>query len=68
MKFSRTAYEITKSDYENLTNKLERFVQQTGTRKSVMLTMITSFGVKPGKYSGTVQRQITLEQLYYKLR
>ena len=68
MKFSRTAYEITKSDYENLTNKLDRFVQQTGTRKSVMLTMITSFGVKPGKYSGTVQRQITLEQLYDKLR
>ena len=68
MKFSRAEYEITKYDFESLTNKLERFVQQTNTRKSVMLTMITSFGVKPGKYSGMVQRQVTLEHLYDKLR
>ena len=63
-----TKHEITKYDFENLTNKLERFVQYTNTRKSVMLTMITSFGVKPGKYSGMVQRQVTLEHLYDKLR
>jgi hypothetical protein len=64
MKFSRSDYEITKSEAEDLDNKLEIFLRQTNTRKSLMLTMITSFGIKPGNYSGRVQVQVTLEDLF----
>jgi hypothetical protein len=64
MKFSRSDYEITKSEAEDLDNKLETFLTQTNTRKSLMLTMITSFGIKQGRYSGRVQAQITLEDLF----
>jgi hypothetical protein len=32
---------------------------------NLMLTMITSFGVKPGKYSGRVQAQLTLDDLFH---
>ena len=64
IKFSRSDYEITKSEAEDLDNKLETFLRQTNTRKSLMLTFITSFGIKPGKYSGRVQAQVTLEDLF----
>lgn len=64
MKYSQSEYEITRQDDENFGNKLSAFLCQTGTRKSLMLTLITSFGVKPNKYSGHVQRQVTLAELF----
>ena len=64
MKFSRSEYEITKSDAAELDNKLEAFIRQTNTRKSLMLTLITTYGVKKGKYSGDVQAQLTLDDLF----
>lgn len=64
MKFSQAEYEITKSDADDLDNKLNLFLERTKTRKSVMLTMITSFGLRPGKYSGMIQRQLTLGDLF----
>ena len=63
MKFSRAEYEITKQDDEDFENKIETFLRQTKTRKSLMLTLITSFGIKQGKYSGHIQRQLTLDDL-----
>lgn len=64
MKFSKSEYEITKSDDENISNKVNAFIEQTKTRKSIMVTMVTSFGLKRNKYSGNVQRVITLEDLF----
>ena len=64
MKFSRSAYEITKSDDANFENKLNIFLEQTHTTKSLMMTMITSFGIKPNKYSGNIQNQVIMENLF----
>ena len=64
IKFSQAEYEITKTVADNINNKLERFVEQTKTRKSVILTTITSFGLKRNKYSGQIQRQLTFEDLF----
>lgn len=64
MKFARSEYEITKADDDNFNYKLEVFLQQTNTKKSLMLTLITTFGVAKNKYSGTVQRQVTLADLF----
>jgi AAA+ ATPase superfamily predicted ATPase len=64
MKFSHAEYEITKSDEASFENKLAMFLRQTKTGKSLMLTLITSFGVKPNTYSGRVQRQITLADMF----
>ena len=63
MKFAQSEYEITKADDENFTNKVDTFLRQTGTRKSLIFTLITSFGVKQNVYSGRVQRQVTLREL-----
>lgn len=64
MKFARSEYEITKADDENLNHKLEVFLKQTGTKKSLMLTLISSFGIIKNKYSGSVQRQVVLADLF----
>ena len=64
MKFSRSEYEVTKADSDDFDNKLNRFLEQTRTHKSVMLTLITSFGIKNNKYSGTIQRVVTLSDLF----
>ena len=63
MKFSSYEYEVTKRDDENFNNKIEAFLRQSKTKKSLMLTLITSFGVKPNIYSGRVQRQVSLKDL-----
>lgn len=63
MKFYRSEYEITKADNDNFNNKIDIFLRQTKTHKSLMLTLVTSFGVKPNKYSGYIQRQVTLKDL-----
>ena len=66
MKFARAEYEITKEDFDNLENKMETFLRQSKTRKSVILTMVTSFGIKENMYSSRVQRVVTMEQLFDK--
>jgi hypothetical protein len=64
MKFSRGEYEIDRSDDETLSRKIDTFMRQTKTRKSLMLTLVTSFGLKKNKYSGQVQRLVTLGDLF----
>jgi len=64
MKFSKTEYEITKNDSENFEKKIEAFISETNTKKSVMFTMVTSFGIKRNKYSGFVQKELTLDNLF----
>ena len=64
MKFCVGEYEITKTYNGNLWEKVARVMQATGMKKSVLLTMITTHGVKPGTYSGIVQKQVTLDELF----
>ena len=64
MKFAKDEYEITKKDSESFDNKIEAFISETKTRKSVMFTMVTSFGLKHNKYSGSVQKELTLDNLF----
>ena len=64
MKFSRLPYEITKSDDVDFENKLTAFLQQTKTTKSLMLTLVTSFGIAKNKYSGHIQNQIVMDDLF----
>ena len=63
LKYYRTEYELTKADEKNIDNKLQQFLSQTKTVKSIRLTMITSFGIKPNKYSGYIQNSLTLSDL-----
>lgn len=64
MKFSINEYVIDKSYDMNLRNKLEAFRVMTNCKKSLQTTMITTYGVKQGKYSGIIQSQVTLDDLF----
>ena len=64
IKFSISEFEISKEYEQNLRNKITRFFDATDHKKSLVLTLITSYGVKQGKHSGIVQKQIVLDDLF----
>lgn len=65
MKFSVNAFEITGSYAEELQNKLNVFKDMTKTRKTLFLTMVTTYGVKNSdSYTGLIQQEITMDALF----
>lgn len=64
MKFSVSSFIIDKKYDAELRNKVAAFRRETGTRKSVFITMITTFGLQPGKYTGNVQNSLKMDALF----
>lgn len=65
MKFYNAALTISKSYAMELRNKTAIFKETTGTRKQIFLTIISTFGVKPNKYSlGLVDLEVVIEDLF----
>jgi len=64
MKFSVTEYTITHQYAATLINRRELFRTQTGTRKALYLTMVTSYGVIPNEYAATIQQSLVIDQLF----
>jgi len=64
MKYSINPFIIDKKYAENLRNKVGVFKQETKTRKSVFLTFISTFGLKQNEYSGLVQNEIRMQDLF----
>ena len=64
MKFSRGEYVMDKSEHERLEHRLESFISYTKTRSSILVTMITSFGMQRNVHSGIVQNQLELKDLF----
>ena len=64
IKYVGGEFEITK-DYEaKLEAKLQAFMEETRTRKSLLLTLITPYGVKRNAHSGIVQCELVLDDLF----
>jgi hypothetical protein len=66
MKYSVCPYIIDKKYAETLRNKIGAFKQETQSRKSIFLTLITTYGIKQNEYAGMVQNQLTLSDLFSK--
>lgn len=65
MKFSINPFEINKAYAATLRNKVGTFKAETGTRKSVFLTFVTTFGLKKNSHAaGLVQNELTMEALF----
>ena len=47
-----------------LRNKIETFRSESKTRKALQLTLVTTYGLKPGKYSSHIQSVVTLDDLF----
>ena len=64
MKFSTHSFEITKDYAEHLRERMGFFADVTHTRKTLHLTMVTTYGVKRNKYFGLVQNEVIVDQLF----
>lgn len=65
VKFSINSFTIDKKYAEELRNKRDVFRQESGTRKAIFLTMITTFGVKKNNYADElVQNDLKMDVLF----
>lgn len=65
MKFSINPFTIDKSYAADLQNKIGTFRSETGTRKSVFLTMVTTYGLLQNSYSAAlVQNDLSMDILF----
>ncbi len=64
IKFHSGIFTITKDYYQQLLEKKQRFIAQTGTKKQVFLTFITNQGLAPNSYAREIMdAEVSLEQL-----
>ncbi len=64
MKFSISPFIIDKKYDIELRNKIGAFKGDTKTKKSVFLTMLTTFGLQSNAYSGNVQNDLKMDLLF----
>jgi AAA+ ATPase superfamily predicted ATPase len=64
IKYSKYKFEITKDYEETLRNRQRAFAVETGTRKTVHTTLITTYGIKINSHSGIVNSEVTMNQLF----
>ena len=65
MKYSESLFAIDKKYAGELENKMDVFRRHTKTKKSLFITMVTTFGVKNNEYvSRLVQNSITMDALF----
>ncbi|MEZ4883844.1 MAG: hypothetical protein R3E32_03820 [Chitinophagales bacterium] len=64
-KFSLDSFSIDKGYAEKLRSKIATFKTATKTKKSVFLTMITTYGVEKNKYANLlVRNEVTMDDLF----
>lgn len=65
MKYSASTYTIDKKYAGELENKEDVFREQTKTKKSLFITMVTTFGVKDNEYaSRLVKNNVKMDALF----
>ena len=64
MKFSETPYPITKEYEEKLRTKMAVFRREMKATKTLLLTMVTTFGVMQGLHSGIVHNEVVMDDLF----
>ena len=65
MKYSKDKFEISLAEEQKLSTRLDTFRAETQTKKSVLLTLITTNGIKQNSHSDIVQSEVTLEDLFW---
>lgn len=64
MKFSIQEFSINKSYAANLRNKIGSFREKTKSKKSIFLTMITTYGVADNQYKYLIQNDLKMDILF----
>jgi predicted AAA+ superfamily ATPase len=64
MKYAGAEFVIDRKYDEILRNKKDAFIRENKIRKAVHLTMVTTYGVKRNEYSGNIQSEVTMNDLF----
>ena len=64
VKYSQEAYRLEKEEYDKICQRKNAFIQETGLRHTPWLTIITTEGIAPGKYTEMIQSQVMLDGLF----
>ncbi len=64
MKFSLSEFTIDKDYDEKLRKRIETFRKKTRTKKAIQIIFVATYGVEANPYSGIVQKQVVLDDLF----
>ena len=64
MKWASEEFVIQKADDADIKNKVSALERETGTKKAIHVTMVTTYGVKHNMYYDEIQSEIVLDQLF----
>ena len=64
VKYSEDLYSLDKEEFLKIQNRISAFKEVTGTRSSIIPTMITTFGMKEGLYSDQIIAKIDMDALF----
>ena len=59
--FSIDAYTITKAYSDNLRKKVAELIDETKTKKSVWLVMVSVFGLDNSPYNNLIQKNLSMD-------
>jgi hypothetical protein len=61
---SQDQYAISNTEEEKLRRRMSSYRQETATRNGMIMTLITTYGLKDNAHSGVVDNVVTLDQLF----
>lgn len=64
MKYSGDDFRIDKYYDKDLRRKVDVFASETKTKKTLHLTLVTTYGLAENEYSGRIQNVITMDNLF----
>jgi hypothetical protein len=64
MKYSLHPVTISLNDDQDLRQKRTAFLEETGTRKAIHITMVTTYGLTDRGYRASIQSEVTLDDLF----
>ena len=64
IKYSQNEYSITKEEEMKIRNRVADFISETGLRKGILTTLITTYGLRQNMHSGVAQVEVTMDELF----
>lgn len=64
MKFASIPYVIGKDEDMRLRHRIEVLREALSPKQTIHLTMVTTYGIAKSKYSGIVQKEVTIDDLF----
>lgn len=64
VKFCQQEFVLDKEEYENINHRKSTFIEETKLKHTPWITIISTYGLARSKYTGMVQSQVKLDDLF----